>query len=396
MPPQGPLQGIRILDLTRLLPGPLGTMLMADMGAEVIKIENPTQPDYIRNFPPYINGESANYLAYNRSKKSILLNYQTPEGQQLFMDLVKTPDVVVEQFRPGMMDKMGIGYETAKVHNPKIIYVSITGYGQTGPYSHFAGHDLNYIAYAGILNVTGEPNEAPKMPGVQLADIAGGSYMGAIATLAALHARTQTGVGQQVDVSMTDAVMPLLSVVYAQFAANNQPQVRGRMPLSGGAPNYNIYQCQDNKYVTLGTLEPKFWGKFCDTIGKPEWKMYMAPQNEEELADYKTRIGNFFFEKTQKEWEEFGKQHDLLISPINELIDLENDPQLIERQMIVETEHPTAGKLKNIGVPLKFSETAAKPAWAAPLLGEDTNEVFLELGISIEKMEELKEKKIIG
>ena len=378
-PQTGPLQGIRILDLTRLLPGPLGTMLMADMGAEVIKIEDPNAPDYVRVFPPFVGGESVNYLAYNRSKKSMFLDYKTEEGRKIFFELVKTADVVVEQFRPNYLDKIGLGYEEAKKINPKIIYVSVTGYGQTGPYAHLAGHDLNYIAYAGVLGITGEMDAPPTMSGVQLADIAGGSYMSVIATLSALHSRTQTGAGQHVDVSMTDAVMPLLSVSYAIYSATNHPQNRGTLPLSGGMPNYGIYECQDKKYIALGTLEPKFWGKFCDLTHKPDWKMFMVPQNTEQLLSFKNLIGELFLEKNQLEWVKFGLENDLLISPVYGLEDLENDPHLQARQMVIETEHPTAGKLKSIGVPLKFSETEAKPSWAAPILGEDTEEILKEL-----------------
>lgn len=380
IPQTGPLQGIRILDLTRLLPGPLGTMLMADMGAEVIKIEDPNAPDYVRVFPPFVGGESVNYLAYNRSKKSMLLDYKSEEGKTIFLDLVKAADVVIEQFRPNYLEKWGIDYPKARLVNPNIIYVSVTGYGQTGPYAHLAGHDLNYISYAGVLGITGEKDSAPIIPGVQLADIAGGSYMSVIATLAALHARTQTGVGQHVDVSMTDAVMPLLSVSYGIYAATNQAPQRGTLPLSGGMPNYGIYECKDKKYVALGTLEPKFWGKFCDLTHKPDWKMFMLPQNDEQLQSFKNLIGSLFLEQNQNEWVSFGLQHDLLISPVYGLEDLENDPHLQARKMIIETEHPKAGKLKSIGVPLKFSETEARPAWAAPTLGEDTEDILRELG----------------
>jgi len=379
-PQTGPLQGIRILDLTRLLPGPLGTMLMADMGAEVIKIEDPNAPDYVRIFPPFVGGESVNYLAYNRSKKSMFLDYKSEEGRKIFFELVKTADVVVEQFRPNYLDKIGLGYEEAKAVNPKIIYVSVTGYGQTGPYAHLAGHDLNYIAYAGVLGITGEKDGSPIVPGVQLADIAGGSYMSVIATLSALHARTQTGVGQHVDVSMTDAVMPLLSVAYALYSATNQALERGTLPLSGGMPNYGVYECQDKKHIALGTLEPKFWRKFCDLTNKPDWKMFMVPQNSAQLLSFKNLIGGLFLEKNQSEWINFGLSNDLLISPVYGLEDLEHDPHFQARQMIIETEHPTAGKLKSIGVPLIFSATEAKPSWAAPILGEDTEDILRELG----------------
>lgn len=374
-PTAGPLVGLRILDLTRLLPGPLGTMLMADMGAEVIKIENPNSPDYVRLFPPFINGESVNYLMYNRSKLSVLLNYQTGEGKAQFLELVKTADVVVEQFRPGYLDKLGIGYLDARSVNPQIIYVSVTGYGQTGPYAHLAGHDLNYIGVAGVLSLTGLPNEAPVIPGVQLADIAGGSYGCVMATLAAVYARQRTGEGQHVDVSMTDMVMPLLTVAYGLHAGGMDTE-RGQMPLSGGLPNYGIYRCRDHKYVVLGTLEFKFWQKFCLLLGKSEWLEFLLPQNPVQLADFKQLIQDLFLERDQATWVQLGTENDLLITPVNNLADLEHDPHLKARQLIVEQAHPKAGRLKNIGVPLKFSATPAHPSWAAPLTGEDTTEVL--------------------
>jgi alpha-methylacyl-CoA racemase len=379
-PVTGPLLGLRILDLTRLLPGPLGTMLMADMGADVIKIEDPGAPDYVRAFPPYVNGESANYMAYNRSKRSVFLAYQTPEGLAQFMALVKTADVVVEQFRPGHLDRLGMGYEAARAVNPRIIYVSVTGYGQTGPYAHLAGHDLNYIALAGVLGLTGESETAsepslPVVPGVQLADIAGGSYGCVMATLAAIYARQRTGEGQHVDVSMTDAVMPLLSVAYASFAGGQQPE-RGTMPLSGGLPNYWVYLCRDGRYAALGTLEPKFWQKFCSLIGKPDWLAFIQPTNAEQLTGFKARIQTVFLEKSRDEWTQFGLEHDILITPVNALADLETDPHLMARQMVVTQAHPVAGPFRSIGVPLKFLGTPAHPAWPAPTLGEDTDDVL--------------------
>ena len=375
---QGPLLGIQILDLTRLLPGPLGTMLMADMGADVIKIENPESPDYVRAFPPYLNGESANYLSFNRSKRSLALNYNKPEGRETFLKLVEKADVVVEQFRPGFLDKMGMGYEAAKAINPQIIYVSITGYGQTGPYAHLAGHDLNYTAYAGVLGITGNADDAPIVPGVQLADIAGGSYMSVIGTLAALQARTRTGQGQHVDVSMTDAVMPLLSAVYA-LHAGGQVVARGSAPLSGGLANYGVYQCGDQKYVALGTLEPKFWGRFCTLVQQPDWLGFILPKNATELADFKNKIGQLFKTQPQQYWIELGLGQDLLISPVYNLADLENDPHLQARQMIVTQQHPRAGVFKTIGIPIKFSETPAQPAWPAPIMGEDSADILANL-----------------
>lgn len=354
----GPLTGLRILDLSRLLPGPLGTMLMADMGAEVIKIENPESPDYVRMFPPYLNGESVHALMYNRGKKNLFINYQTDEGRAEFLEMVKTADVVVEQFRPGYLDRLGLGYEVARQLNPRVIYVSVTGYGQTGPYAHLAGHDLNYLGVSGVLSLTGDPAVAPTVPGVQLADIAGGSYGCVMGTLAALYAREHTGRGQHVDVSMTDVVMPLLTVAYALFAGGMSP-VRGQMPLSGGQPNYGVYQTKDQpdgrtRYVVLGTLEPKFWQKFCTLIQKPDWLKFILPQNPEQSADYKAQIQALFLERTQADWVAFGMEHDLLITPVNNLADLEHDPHLVARQMIVQDQHQVAGAFTSVGLPLKF------------------------------------------
>ncbi len=385
----GPLRGLRILDLTRLLPGPLGTMLMADMGAEVIKIEHPASPDYVRMFPPHIAGESVNYLAYNRSKKSVLLEYTTDEGRELFLKLVDTADVLVEQFRPGHLDRLGLGYDTVHARNPRLIYVSVTGYGQTGPYAHLAGHDLNYLGLSGVLSLTGEPQQAPVVPGVQLADIAGGSYGCVMAPLAAVYARQQTGEGQHVDVSMTDCVMPLLAVAHAQFAGTGNVPERGRMPLSGGQPNYGVYRCRDEaepetgsgmvRYVALGTLEPKFWQKFCTIINRPDWLGFMLPQSPEEADECRRQIQDLIAERTQAEWVQLGTEHDLLITAVLTLDQLAHDPHLQARQMIVTEQHPVAGPVMGVGVPIKFGATPAVPAWPAPQAGADTESILAEL-----------------
>ena len=370
-PSQGPLLGVTIIDLTRLLPGPLGTMLMADMGAEVIKIELPQSPDYVRKFPPHRKGESINYQSFNRSKLSVALDYTNPAGLEKLITLLKTADVLVEQFRPGYLQKFGLDYQSIKAINPRLIYVSVTGYGQTGPYAHLAGHDLNYIAYAGVLGTTGQTNGSPAMPGVQLADIAGGSYMSVIGTLAALQARHTTGLGQHVDVSMTDAVMPLLSAVYSLYSGMGSAMQRGQLPLSGGAVNYNVYLCQDQKYIALGTLEPKFWNKFCELVQQPDWQPQMLSE-----PIIKAKVEALFMSQPARYWIDLGLEHDLLISPIYDLPDLANDPHLQARNMIVEVEHPEIGTMQQIGIPIKFSGTPAQIAWAAPSLGQD-NEAYL-------------------
>ncbi len=392
-PQSGPLLGLKILDFTRLLPGPLATMLMADMGAEVIKIEAPKFYDYARDFPPHKGGESAGYLAFNRSKRSLSIDYAAPEGKAILLDMVKGADIVMEQFRPGVMAKMGLGYEDLKKINPKIIYVSITGYGQTGPYAQLAGHDLNYITLAGLLS--GNLHEAPQMPLVQMADIAGGSYMAVIACLSAVFARQQTGQGQFVDVAMMDGVMPLTVNAKAMQWATGQNVQREESFLSGGLVNYGIYPTKDNRYVALGTLEAKFWEKFCEVVNRPEWKNRIIAPNKEALEQYKQELTELFKSQDGQYWANLGLKHDLLLNLVYEQDDIDQDPQVMAREMVVELEHPTAGKVKSIGVPLKFSATKAKPAWAPPLLGEDSLAILKEAGVSEAAIQELAQKGIL-
>jgi len=389
----GALKGLKIIDFTRLLPGPLATMLMADMGAEVIKIESPTQQDYARDFPPFIAGESAAYLAYNRSKKSLCLDYTSPEGQQIVCKLLESCDILIEQFRPNMMARWGLDYETVRKINPKLIYVSLTGYGQTGEYCHWAGHDVNYMALAGMFS--GSQNQAPQMPNAQIADIGGGSYMAVIACLSAVIARYTTGKGQWVDVAMLDGVMPLATNAIMFEWATGTALPRERSFLSGGLLNYNIYPCKEGR-IAIGTLEAKFWIKFCELIEKPAWKNRMMPSPPDTFALHKAELETILATKTAAEWQEIALQNDLPISKIYEVKDIEQDKHLQEREMVITLEHPKAGKLKSIGVPLKFSETPAKPKWAAPLLGAHTKEVLQSIGFTEEDITVMQKNKLIN
>lgn len=392
-PQSGPLQGLKVLDLTRLLPGPLATMLMADMGAEVIKIEAPDFQDYSRDFDVRQGDESAFYLAYNRSKRSLALDYSHPAGKEVFYELVQNADIVIEQFRPEVMARMGLDYESLRAINEKIIYVSITGYGQTGPYAHLAGHDLNYITLAGLL--AGNQYSAPQIPTIQIADIAGGSYMAVIACLSAIFARNSTGKGQFIDVAMMDAALPLNINPLTYHWATQQSIAREENFLAGALLNYGIYPCKDGRYVALATLEVKFWEKFCETIGKPEWKKRMLVQNKNELMQYKNELTQLFLSQELSYWVELGLKHDLLLNAVSEIAEIENDPQIQARDMVITMEHPKAGTIKGIGVPLKFSETKATPAWTAPILGEDSIAILKENGISDEKIQDLIQKGIL-
>lgn len=387
-PNKGPLQGIKIIDLTRLLPGPLATQMLGDMGAEIIKIEDPKAPDYARFMPPHIGPLGTNYLALNRSKKSLCMDLKSPEGLEIFKKLIAEADIVVESFRPGVLKKMGIDYASMKEVKKDIIYVSVTGYGQTGPYSHLAGHDINYLGYSGILGVSGSP-EAPSKPGVQIADIAGGSYPTVIACLSALFSRMRTGEGQMVDVAMVDCVMPFLSFYMAEALNLEKYYKRAEHPLAGSLGNYNIYRCKDDKWIALGTLEPKFWMEFCRIAGKPEWaSRIFEPSLKEDLKE-------FIASKSRDEWMNLAKGQDICLTPILDLNELENEPYHIERKNFITTEHPVYGQLKGINQPIKFGGTPTEPAWAPPLPGEDNEAIISSLGYSKEEIESFIQKNIL-
>lgn len=297
---RGPLAGVKIIDFTRLLPGPLATMFLADMGADVIKIEDPDNPDYVRDFEPRINGMSMFYLSLNRSKRSMAVNYLSPEGKQIIHELVRSADVIVEQYRPGVMKEMGFGYEELSAINPKLIYVSVTGYGQNSPMAMAAGHDLNYIAVGGALGITGSEDGELTIPSFQLADIAGGSYMAMNAILAALYQRERTGRGEWVDVAMTDAVAPFTALQFAYYQGTKEIPAPAKFELSGALANYNVYKCADEKFVALGSLEPKFWNKFCAKAGRHDWTERFL--NPAEIASVKQEVKEFFLSKKQQEW----------------------------------------------------------------------------------------------
>ena len=305
---KGPLSGIRLLDLTQLYPGPLATMMLADLGADVVRIEHPSRLDILHLLPPFVGKESAAYLSLNRSKRSLGLDTGKKEGQRVFFDLVRTADVVVEQFRPGVLDKIGIGYEQAVPFNPRIIYVSITGFGQDGPYRKKAGHDINYMALAGLLSQVKKGGEMV-LPGFQTADVVGGGYMSVIACMAALWNRERTGKGQSVDVSMMDGILPMLSLQLAQYWGS--PGADETVNLFDGTfPFYGVYECADGKSVSLGALEQKFWTGFCQMAGKPEWLPLQFSMGDEKRR-VREEIAALFKTKSRDEWLRLAEIHDI-------------------------------------------------------------------------------------
>jgi crotonobetainyl-CoA:carnitine CoA-transferase CaiB-like acyl-CoA transferase len=367
-------------------------MMLADMGADVVRLEHPSRPDLLHLLPPFVGKQSAAYLSLNRSKRSLALDTGKKEGQQVFFDLVRTADLVVEQFRPGVLDKIGIGYEQANLFNPRIIYVSITGFGQDGPYRKKAGHDINYMALTGLLSQVKKGQEMV-LPGFQTADVAGGAYMSVIACMAALWHREKTGKGQKIDVSMMDGILPLLTLQLAQYwgSRGNEEFINF---LDGSFPFYGVYECADGTYVSLGALEPKFWAGFCHMANKPEWLPLQFPTGEE-IRKVREIVASLFKTKSRDEWLELAEVHDVCLSSVHEMEDLERDPQLRARQMIIETEHENELKLKGVGIPIKFSESKPDQPDPAPAVGQDSIEILKEAGYSEERIEELLEKGIV-
>lgn len=377
-PQSGPLLGIKVIDFTRLLPGPVATMMMADMGAEVIKVEDPDAPDYIRDFAPFKNEQAAYYTALNRSKKSLAINYRSDEGRKALLQVIAAADVLVEQFRPGVMAQMGLGFEQLQTINPRLVYVSLTGYGQSGPYAQRAGHDLNYLAISGLLGVTGTAQQ-PVIPGGQIADVGAGGYMTVNACLAALLSRHQTGLGQHVDVAMMDATMPLISLAYAEYDALGVASARANHQLSGRLANYNIYATADNKHMALGALEPKFWNLFCEAVQQPAWKARILDEGAAQ-QQLKQAVEALFKSQPQSYWVALGEKYDCCLTPVLAIDELPANEQIKHRGLLNEG---------GISTPMKFSGTPPVQQWPAPALGADTLSVLRAHGVTAAELQKL-------
>lgn len=385
-----PLEGIRVLDLTWLLPY---TTILADFGAEVIKVEEPTRGDYSRWMPPLIKGQGAYFLSVHRNKKSITLNLKTEKGKEIFYKLAEKSDVVIESFRPGVTKRLGVDYETIKKINPKIVYCSVSGYGQDGPYKDLPGHDINYIAIGGILGLTGQYGGPPIIPGIQIADLAGGCMLATISILIALIAREKTGEGQYIDVSMTDGAVSLLTHTSALYFAEGKPPERGGTNLTGYFPCYNVYETKDGKYISIGCLEERFWRNLCKAIGKEEFAEHQWDTNKRE--EIFSALKKIFKTKTRDEWFKELSKRDVCVGPVYSLDEVFQDPQITHRKMAVEIEHPTIGKIKILGIPTKFSETPGKIRTPAPGFGEHTEEILKMLGYNQKEIEEFKKSGVI-
>lgn len=372
------LQGIRVLDLSRLLPGPFLTMILADMGADVVKVEDPNLGDYVRAVPPTKGGVGGRYLAINRGKRSIVLDLKQVAGRAALLAMVEKADVVVESFRPGVMAKLGLSYDVLAARNPTIILCSISGYGQTGPYAHRAGHDLDYIALAGVLAMTGPAAAGPQLPGVQIADLAGGSLWSATAILAALVGRHRTGKGAHLDISMTEGALALLAPEFGNLDCGAKP-TRGVETLNGGLACYGVYRTKDARYLAVGALEPKFWLALNAAIGRAPVavELIAAPADQARIRD---ELAGIFMQKTAAEWHVVFAPHDCCVEIVTELDELPSHPLHAAREVFFEIDGGAGvGPIMQVRTPVGRPAKASPP----PKHGEHTAEVLAEYGVTL-------------
>jgi alpha-methylacyl-CoA racemase len=411
-----PLQGIRVLDLSRLLPGGFCSLLLADLGAEVLKVEDTGIGDYIRWSPPYVEGaedsaKSALFLALNRNKRSIRIDLKHERGREVLLRLVREHDVVLESFRPGVLDRLGVGYERMREVNPGIVYCAITGYGQTGPKRDAAGHDMNYLGLVGLLGLTGERDGVgghPIQSAGQIADLGGGALMAAFGILAALRerdgapaqpgsgrpAQPGSGEGQVVDVSMVDGALSWLAMVAGAYFAEGAVPRRGGLPLAGSLICYRPYECADG-WVTLGALEPKFWQAWCRGTGHEE---LIERQFEGPGSQAHAQVVEIFKERTRAEWQEFAAQHDCCLEPVLELDEALDSELVRAREMVVALDQPGVdGGVRQLGIPVKLARTPGEHSrLPGPALGEHTERVLAEAGYGPQEITALLESGAVA
>jgi crotonobetainyl-CoA:carnitine CoA-transferase CaiB-like acyl-CoA transferase len=389
----GPLAGLRILDLTRLLPGGFATMLFADLGADVLKVEEPGKGDYIRWMEPFKGGASAGLLALNRGKRSMTLNLKSERGADVLLRLAKDADVLVESFRPGVMDRLGLGYSKLTTQNPGLVYCAITGYGQDGPYAQRAGHDVNYLGFGGVLDIIGTRDGAPAIAGVQIADVGGGGLMAAVGILAALRDRERTGRGRFIDISMLDGAVSWLAMHAAGYFIDGVTPRRGQMRLSGQIACYRVYRCADDKYVTVGALEPQFWAALCKALDVPEFiERQMAPPEEQDAMG--ERIQEILLTRSRDEWVRELADLDACFGPVNDIAEAFADPHVVARGLRAEV--PTGeGPASVVANPIRFLGEERPPLGAAPGFGEHTDEALRSAGYSDQEIRSLRESGVV-
>jgi crotonobetainyl-CoA:carnitine CoA-transferase CaiB-like acyl-CoA transferase len=381
------LEGVRVLDLTRLLPGAYCSLLLADMGADVVKLEEPGSGDYMRWYPPLVGGQSALFNALNRNKRSVTLNLKSDAGRGLFLELAGRADVVVEGNRPGVLDRLGLGWPALHERNPKLVVCAITGYGQTGPWAQRAGHDLNYMAIAGALSLNGRRGEPPHPLAVQVADIGAGGQAAAVAILGALLEVARGGEGRFLDVSMTDGAFSWLAMPFSQVRTQGEVVPRGMHRLTGRYACYGVYECRDGRYVSVGALEPKFWRALCEALDRPDLveQQYVEGEAQERL---RAEVAEVFASRTRDEWGERLAGLEVCCEPVLELDEVAEHPQIQARGLVVE--QPTGVE---IAPAVRLGERWRR--LGPPGLGEHTAEVLAEIGLDAARLEELRTAGVV-
>jgi alpha-methylacyl-CoA racemase len=396
-----PLEGVRVLDLSRLLPGGFCSLLLADFGADVLKVEDTGMGDYIRWSPPFYEGahesaRSALFLSLNRNKRSIRLDLKSDGGREVLLRLVREYDVVLESFRPGVLDRLGVGYERMREENPGIVYCAISGYGQDGPKRDASGHDMNYLGLIGLLGLTGAAGGEPVQAAGQIADLGGGALMAAFGILAALRERDGggpgssapgSGLGQLVDVSMADGALSWLAMVAATHFADAQVPRRGELPLAGALICYRPYECSDG-WVSLGALEPKFWQAWCRGVGRED---LIAAQFERPGSEPHGQVQELFRSRSREQWEAFAREHDCCLEPVLELDEALSSELVQAREMVVELDQPGVERpVRQLGIPVKLDRTPGEHGrLPGPALGEHTEEALRGAGYTADEIAEL-------
>lgn len=382
-----PLDGIRVLDLTRLLPGAVATMLLGDFGADVIKIEEPGTGDPARLMRIGSKRSGAVFFATGRNKRSVAINLKSDEGKQVFLHLAERADVVIEGFRPGVMERLGLGYEALRQRNKRLVYCALTGYGQDGPYKSEAGHDINYIGIAGVLGLNAGAGSGPVIPGVQMADLAGGSLQAVIGVLLALAAREITGEGQMVDVSMTDGALALMIIPLVSMLEGRRPEP-GLEGLSGKYACYHLYETKDGRWLAVGALEPKFWANVCRVTGLEDLIPDQFAEGETQ-AECIRALKDRLRQRSSSEWLDAFSGVDACVTLVKTPDEALADPQIIARNLLVEIEDPGAGRFKQLGPWIRLSATPGAVTLPPPQLGEHTREVLSAHGLLEEDIERL-------
>ncbi|KZZ61702.1 carnitine dehydratase [Oleiphilus sp. HI0125] len=391
-----PLEGVRVLDFSTLLPGPYATQLLADMGAEVLRIEAPNRPDLLKVMPPMVGqGKakvSAAHASINRNKKSIAIDLKNPAAKSIIEKLISDYDVVIEQFRPGVMQRLGLDYEVLSSINPKLVYCSITGYGQTGPYKDRAGHDINYLALSGLASYSGRKETGPVLSATQIADIAGGSHHAVMSILAALLARPNTGKGAYLDISMADAALSLNTMFGAGALVSGQDPELGSGMLNGGL-FYDYYETADGKFISIGSLEPNFAMSLLQTLELSDWLSKIADQRPETQTSLRAAIAEKISAQTQAKWIDIFGKLDACVEPVITVNEAAEHPQFKARKMFIDVQLESGESVKQIASALPF-DRVQEPSLGAPL-GAHTDEVLGQFGFDAGQLEELKKSGCI-